>query len=151
MTATTPGYLVTITAFLPADPQAPREMAIAAAMLDSLDEQLEAMGLQERIVTPRFVQRHKIQSPSAPAAPDPAEPTQPLDHAPAGPAAAGASDTSGPSQAAPFPAVPPPEDQAAGKDDGQPAAPCSHQRQKRYAGGVVACLDCQGVIGGEAA
>ena len=30
---TTPGYLVTITAFLPADPQSPREMEIADRIL----------------------------------------------------------------------------------------------------------------------
>lgn len=90
MSAVVPGYLVTITAFLPADPQSPREMAIAAAMLDNLDEHLEAMGLQERVVSQRFVARHR--SPSPPAARSPAEPPQPLDNAPAGPAAAGAAE-----------------------------------------------------------
>lgn len=98
---TVPGYVVTITAFLPADPQAPREMAIAAAMLDNLDEQLEAMGLQERAVSQRFVARHK--SPSPPAAADPqAEPTQPLGsthQAPAATAGTGAA-TEAPKEAA---------------------------------------------------
>lgn len=92
MSATVPGYLVTVTAFLPADPQSPREMAIAAAMLDNLDEQLEAMGLQERVVSQRFVARHKITSPSPPSAHPIAEPTQPLDNAPAETAEVGAAE-----------------------------------------------------------
>ena len=92
MTAVVPGYRVSIEVFLAADPEQPRQIASAAALLDSLPEQLERIGLPGATVSFRFVSRHRL--PPSPPAPSqiPGEPTQPLDNAPAGPAAAGAAE-----------------------------------------------------------
>ena len=90
---TVPGYLVTITAFLPADPVEHRRMADASLLLDRLPAMLSLLWSAELPVVPSFVARHKSALPAS--APDPAEPTQPLDNAPAGPAAAGASEEGG--------------------------------------------------------
>jgi len=152
---TIPGYRVNIELFLPADPEQPRQIAQSAALLDSLPEQLERIGLPGATVSFRFVSRHRL--PSPPAAADPhAEPPQPLDNAPAGPAAAGASEEGGdapsPQQ---IPSTQSGQDCRTRASNDAPAAGnggggCSHQRMKTYGSGQVVCLDCQGVIGGEA-
>lgn len=164
---TTPGYLVTITAFVRADPNELPSMAAAMETIFGNIQALERNGMKEVAFDYRFVARHKSPSPPAPAPIPEGEPTQPLDNAPAGTVAGGASDISGPSgeagtDARPAPAdVRPPEAQAAGKADGQPAAdisfgdlarainggPCRHPRTKRYAGGQRVCLDCQATRG----
>lgn len=154
--STVPGYQLTIRCFIPADPNRPREMAQAAALVDSLPEHLAAIGLKGATVEPRFVQRHRV-PPSPPAPPQiPGEPPQPLDHAPAGPAAAGASEEGGdapsPQQ---IPSTQSGQDCRTRASNDAPAAGnggggCSHQRMKTYGSGQVVCLDCQGVIGGEA-
>lgn len=123
--STMPGYQLTIRCFVAADPDRPREMAQAAALVDSLPEHLAAIGLKGATVDPRFVARRRL-SPSPPAAADPqAEPPQPpgsTHQAPAATAGTGAAaDTSGPLEAMTS-AVPPPEDQAPGKASGQQGA-----------------------------
>lgn len=92
MSAVVPGYRVSIELFLAADPEQPRQIAQSAALLDSLPEQLERIGLPGATVSFRFVSRHRL-PPSPPAVADPStEPTQPLDNAPAETAEAGASE-----------------------------------------------------------
>lgn len=121
------GYLVTITAFVPADPKELPSMAAATETIFSNTAAIMRGGMKEVAFDYRFVARHK--SPSPPSAPDPAEPPQPLDNAPAGTVAGSASDIS-------F------GDLARAINGG----PCRHPRQKRYAGGQLACLDCQAIV-----
>lgn len=153
------GFRVTLTAWLPCADDLDSLIA-ARECIGDVKTDAETSGFEEITVTTEFQKfRRRAKEPdvplSPPSAPDPAEPPQPLDNAPAGTVAGGASTQ------------PPPvveESGTAAADTsvraGAGGDQCEHLRQKRYAGGVVACLDCQGVdqlldniraIGGEAA
>lgn len=157
----TSGFRVTLTAWLPCGDDLDSLIAAREA-IDWLKAHAVEHGCEEIAVTTEFKQfRRRAKeldlTPSPPAPPQiPAEPPQPLDHAPAGPAAAGASEEGGdapsPQQ---IPSTQSGQDCRTRASNDAPAAGnggggCSHQRMKTYGSGQVVCLDCQGVIGGEA-
>ena len=58
---TIPGYMITIEAFLPADPNDPPTMGEAAGVLRSLPVLMEGLeALMGVVVSHRFVQKHKV-------------------------------------------------------------------------------------------